>query len=464
MRMNVRRITVMIFARMAQFKIGRHIGSGGFGTVEEAARIDSDGSVLEDRLAQKKLLPKWQDDAEALARFRREVRILSEMDHPHILPVVGRNLSARPPWFIMPRAETNLLAEIEEGRSDERWMTRSFAAVLSGMTYAHSQRRIHRDLKPENVLIVGGTPMIADFGLGKRLDPDATDLTQTDVGMGTLAYMAPEQFLDAAHVGPPADVYALGKLLVHMITGDTPLVGRPRVEDIPERFRSFVEKCTADHADDRYANAADALAAFRLLIEGANEHAHGAERTTSLESLIARWEETPADGDGLIVEEIAALFVNERENEELFWQAFPRLPDQLVEQMLADQPGQFDLILRAYNEHIEGSLPFEYCDVVANLYRRVYRLTQDSGHKRMMLKRLIELGPNHNRRHVGDVVASLLQDMQEPAEVEMATAVIRERPISALWFEPYVRNRQLASPIAKAFRFARPNADDDVPS
>jgi serine/threonine protein kinase len=89
---------------MLRFRIGAHIGSGGFGTVEEAALTDDDGNALEDALAQKKLLPKWENDAQALARFQREVRMLSEMEHPNILPVIGRNLGAKPPWFIMPRA------------------------------------------------------------------------------------------------------------------------------------------------------------------------------------------------------------------------------------------------------------------------------------------------------------------------------------------------------------------------
>jgi len=423
--------------------------------------VDSDGSVLDDRLAQKKLLPRWEDDPEAVARFRREVRILSEMDHPHILPVVGRNLTARPPWFVMPRAETNLLAEIEAGRhTDDAWVVESFTAVLSGMTYAHRQRRIHRDLKPENVLIVRGVPMIGDFGLGKRLDPDATDLTQTEIGMGTVAYMAPEQFTDAAHVGPPADVYALGKMLMQMATGVRPVVGRPRIEDVPERFRSFVEKCTADDAGDRYANAADAYAAFRLLTPA--DGIQGDHDAASLEELLTLWEATPLGDDSKEVEAIASLLVRERANEELLWDAFPRLPDKLVEQLIVDQAAEFNLILRAYNEHIHGALPFEYCDVVANLYRRIYRLTADAAHKRLIITRLIELGPSHNRWHVGDVVAGMLEEIVDPHEAQIVAEVVADLPTRASWFDEYLRSRQVAPVIAEAFASTRPTVDDDL--
>jgi eukaryotic-like serine/threonine-protein kinase len=445
---------------MTRFRFGDHIGSGGFGSVEEAYRIDDDGEILEEGLAQKKLLSKWEEDAEALARFRREVRFLTEMDHPNILPVLGRNLSAKPPWFVMPRAETSLLDQIEEGRHyDEQWVTKSFGAVLAGMTYAHAQRRIHRDLKPENVLIVDGTPMISDFGLGKRMDPDATDLTQTHMAMGTVAYMAPEQFTDAAHVGPGADVYALGKLLVHMVTGTKPLVGRPKTIELPFEFRSFIEKCCADHPSERYANAADAAAAFQLLVAD-EERFKG---NVGVEGLLTEWETTPLGDDAEAVHNIAMVLVSQRDNEELLWKVLPRLPDQLVEQIMGQHAGEFDLILRAYDGHIQGGLPFEYCDVVANFYRRIYRATDDIGHKQLILERLIELGPSHNRWHVGDVFARVLEGIEQSPEIDMAAELIREHPTRAIWFEDYVRNRPIPAPIAKAFAAARTQPDDDLP-
>src|SRR4051794_8536215 len=98
-----------------RFKIGAHIGSGGFGTVDEAARLDADGNVVDSNLAHKQLLPPLVTDAEALGRFQREVRLLDEMSHPHVIRVVGRNLSDSPPWFVMPRAESSLAEQLKSG-------------------------------------------------------------------------------------------------------------------------------------------------------------------------------------------------------------------------------------------------------------------------------------------------------------------------------------------------------------
>jgi hypothetical protein len=447
---------------VVHFRIDAHIGSGGFGTVDEATRVDEDGNTLEAGLARKMLLPRWASNDEALARFKREVRILDEMTHPNILPVVGRNLSADPPWFVMPRAETSLAAEIAAGQhGDREWVVKRFTGVLSGMAYAHSQRRVlHRDLKPENVLIVGGIPKVSDFGLGKRLDPNTADLTSANIGMGTLAYMAPEQFTDAAHVGPAADVYSLGKMLGEMLTGRRPLVGRARLADFPEEFQSFIDHCTQDEAADRYANADDALAAFQLLVSGGG--ATGSLTAGELEDQIKLWETTPEGQDAAVVASIARLLVARSDDEELHFRAVPRLPRRLVTQLISLQPDEFDTILRAYNAHTQGALPFEYCDVLANFYRQVFRSTPVVDQQKLVLSRLLELGASHNRWHVGDIVAHLLAELgADTPAAAMASDVIRADPFHARWFKPYVVNRDLPPAVRSAFASLDPQPDDE---
>src|SRR4051812_42540804 len=89
---------------MARFRFGAHIGSGGFGDVAQATLVDDDDAAIGPPLAVKKLRDELVTNAEAVARFRREVRYLDSIDHPHVMPVIGRNLSDSPPWFVMPRA------------------------------------------------------------------------------------------------------------------------------------------------------------------------------------------------------------------------------------------------------------------------------------------------------------------------------------------------------------------------
>src|SRR5206468_3696013 len=103
--------------------------------------------------------------------------------------------------------------------------------LARAMHYAHQQGVLHRDLKPANVLLAAdGTPKIADFGLAKRLDEDH-GRTRTGQIIGTPNYMAPEQAHGKrARVGRPCDIYALGAILYHLLTGKPPFVGDSLLE------------------------------------------------------------------------------------------------------------------------------------------------------------------------------------------------------------------------------------------
>lgn len=431
--------------------VGAHIGSGGFGNVDEVTRISESGSI-ETGLARKVLLDQWLSNAETVARFRREVRLLDELHHPNILPVMGRNLSASPPWFLMPLAETNLAGELEAGRgSDMDWICGTFTAILTGMAYAHTAGRIiHRDLKPANILIVNGIPVISDFGLGRRLDPSTAHLTQSNVAMGSFPYMAPEQFTNAKYVSPATDIYALGKILWEMHTGQPPVVGRPSLDDIPDDYRSFIGRCTEDKQSDRYASASDALVAWHLLI--------GAEQAepfvgAHFEEQLRHWQEIPVGSQAEIVAQIAQTLVARRGDEELFSKAVPRLDPLLIEQLAKEQSCAFDVILRSYDDHIQGQLPFDYCDAVANFYRRVFYQTDSHDHKRLILDRLMKIGPDHNRWRVGDVIAELLASIADPNVAGMANDLKRQNPCYVEWREAYFK---VADPYARIFADVNP--------
>jgi serine/threonine protein kinase len=157
---------------VADFRFGDRIGSGGFGVVRHATRVE-DGLPF----AVKHLLDEHTDDDDVVERFRREVRIQRGLERPNVLSIVGANLSASPPWFVMPIAERTLADEISDGLDNERVIA-IFRGVLAGFSYSHGEGVIHRDLKPENVMMShDGTPMVSDWGLGKNLLSNSTALT-----------------------------------------------------------------------------------------------------------------------------------------------------------------------------------------------------------------------------------------------------------------------------------------------
>jgi eukaryotic-like serine/threonine-protein kinase len=439
-----------------RFRFGEKVGSGGFGVVKRAEQLAEDrNTVLHGDFAAKFLADDLLEDEEARSRFVREVRLLDdELDHPNIIRIVGRNLSADPPWFVMPFAESNLEQEIEEdGRAgDKAWVVDTFTKILSGVAHAHDREVpiLHRDLKPKNILICKGEPRISDFGLGKRLDTQDTGLTRTAMWMGTEPYMAPEQFSDAKRVGTEADVYALGKILCQMLTGQVPEVLFVDLEPLPPEFRFFVEKCCRRAPAERYKTAAEAAAAFAVFsIEPATQYPpiEGAER------IVAEWAEAESAEDRVaLVGRLDEHLTRNSDDEELYFKVIPRLPDKLVDLYMDEMPEAFADRLTTYDGHMVGGLPFAYCDVVADFYARVFRRTSDLGLQRMTIARLIDIGAHHNRWYVGEVVAELLGEVSDLSLAMALAEVIRENPRQADWFwDPWVKAMRLMGPIADAY-------------
>jgi serine/threonine-protein kinase len=151
-------------------------------------------------------------------RFLKEARIVANLSHPNIIPVYDFGSEGDTAYLVMeffPSRDVSAWAA--EGRLTCPLLLRVLRAVAEGLDYAHSRGVIHRDIKPANLLLNdAGTVKITDFGIAKSLGEGG----QTTQGMlvGTLEYMAPEQFTGAP-VGPPADQYALATMAYFLLTG-----------------------------------------------------------------------------------------------------------------------------------------------------------------------------------------------------------------------------------------------------
>lgn len=243
------------------------LGSGSFGVVYGCCEIDEGDGVVEDGLAIKFLKDEWLDDDEYRERFRTEARLLRRLKHPNVLPVVYSNLSGERPYIVMPRGETNLADVLETQARDRPWRLDLFRVLLTAVAYAHEQNVLHRDLKPANVLFVNDEPMVSDFGMGKNIAPDATQKTLTNSPIGTLNYMAPEQWSEPRNARKPADVYSLGKILWELLANRQP---RPWAPDLSlvddETLRGYIERCCEDEPSLRFRDAGEALRAWDALV------------------------------------------------------------------------------------------------------------------------------------------------------------------------------------------------------
>jgi hypothetical protein len=163
-----------------------------------------------------------------VARFKAEAEAAAHLDHPHIVPIYEIGEHDGQQYYAMRYVEGTALTR--RPRADARQEAGLLASVARAVHYAHQHGILHRDLKPSNILVdAAGTPLVADFGLAKRVDADRS-LTETGALVGTPRYMAPEQAAGRKDLTVAADVYSLGVVLYERLTGQTPFAGETPLE------------------------------------------------------------------------------------------------------------------------------------------------------------------------------------------------------------------------------------------
>ena len=166
------------------------------------------------------------DQLESRQRLQSEIQTLSNLSHDHILTILDHGEYGAYHYLVMPYLKQGTLRErIAKGRLTEEEAGNILVQVTSALQFAHNHGIVHRDIKPSNILLDGVNNQhvyLADFGLAKAMDK-GSDLTQTGCLIGTPAYMAPELIDKPESVS--SDIYALGVLLYHMLTGRVPFTG-----------------------------------------------------------------------------------------------------------------------------------------------------------------------------------------------------------------------------------------------
>ncbi len=211
------------------YRIDRELGGGGMSRVflvhEQSLSRDVVVKVLR------------EDIAEGLSRerFRREVLLSANLQHPNIVGVIAAGDADGLPYFVMPFVDgESLRSRLVADRALSVPLTVSILRdVARALAFAHERGIVHRDIKPDNVLLAGGAAIVADFGVAKAVasarsrkeHPHGT-LTSAGISLGTPAYMAPEQVASDPTTDHRADLYALGVMAYEMLTGHTPFADR----------------------------------------------------------------------------------------------------------------------------------------------------------------------------------------------------------------------------------------------
>ncbi|GAA0986635.1 hypothetical protein GCM10009555_064480 [Acrocarpospora macrocephala] len=410
-----------------RFELGNKLGEGGFASVYWARDLASAGDRA--RTAVKILR---EADPDIVARFERELRLMSEFNHVNLMPVIA---SGNDPdvgmWYAMPLALGSLADEVGNITEPEE-IAKVMRAVCRGLAHIHSEGIFHRDLKPENVLRSrGGEWAIADFGLARVVD-ESSVLTETYDVMGSHYYMAPEQMRDSKHVDARADVYSAGKIMQALI-----IKGLPVNDDIPAGpLRGVIQRAISPDRERRYESATHLLdaieAVFRPVPPGFWETAE--DRGQRLfPRLEAGYIADPTAFDEL--EQWAnEIDLNDYDDMGEFAWAFCALPVESVERWWEGNPTTFTRVFQAFVRRLSGNFGFTTCDRLANFAERAARVTQDLTILKEAICGLAELGMHHNRWHVRDVAVTMLQRIRDTDEALAALEGLREaEPGTAAW-------------------------------
>ncbi len=268
-----------------RYQVLQSLDAGGMGVVYRARDVS-----LERDVAVKVIRAEAAGDETARVRFRREALALSKLNHPHINAIYDFGVHEGKGFLIMELVSGETLArKLATGPLSGREAVRIGAQIADALEAAHAHGIVHCDLKPANVMVTDrGEAKVLDFGLARllRSETDTTTLpsglTQSQAGLGTPAYMAPEQLL-GEEVDARADLYGLGATLFEMTTGRPPFLhepgrtyahkilhGRPLTPSslnpaVSPMLDRLVLRCLEKDPKDRPPSAAQVLAELRQL-------------------------------------------------------------------------------------------------------------------------------------------------------------------------------------------------------
>jgi len=261
---------------MTDRKVGRYqlieeIGRGGMATVYRALDPNFNREVAI------KLLPHaMMHDREFLGRFKKEMEMISSLEHPAIVPVYDSGEEDGQPYFVMRHMTGGSLSGLlKSGKLSLQKTAEIIEKIAQGLDYAHQKGIIHRDIKPDNVLFdSSNNPYLSDFGVAKLAEAVNSE-TRSNI-VGTPAYVSPEQASgENDKVDHRSDVYGLGVLVYQMLTGEQPFTADSAMKvlvkhinepvpnilkvnpDLPPALKKIIKTAMAKKKENRFQSVLD---------------------------------------------------------------------------------------------------------------------------------------------------------------------------------------------------------------
>ncbi|MEU6641880.1 protein kinase [Saccharomonospora sp. NPDC046836] len=355
--------------------------------------------------------------------LERQARLIS----PHVLPLYEIDLTADPPYYVMPRADYSLseYAEFPVCRTPEKSID-LFAELVHSVAALHAQGVCHGNLKPTNVLRHRNRWTLSDLGVWRHRAPEVAALVADD-DIATIAYRAPEQLADPDAADESSDIYSLGRILCYLLTKNDPWPGVD-VDHLPAEVRDIVVKCTQEKPSARYHSAVELLADVLSI----GYYVHIPEQSSAPDEIVRGSEARFLGGDSRSLGTLAETLRSNVDDAQLYHHVVPRLSERVIRALAERYPAVLTTIACTYFQHIDrGTMQPEYADIVGAFARKVFLYTSDIDTKELCIKKVLDVAYEHNRFSVADIFIELAQRCMSdgipilvaatPDEVEMVS-------------------------------------------
>ena len=326
-------------------------------------------------------------------RFRREVRVQSNIDNPNIMPIVESDLSHDPPRFLMPLAEEDYRDQVERDAQKDGFSTEPLLQILEGLEELHRLGYVHRDLKPSNILRLEDRWVLSDFGLVLPEERTTTTITSTDSVWASQQYSAPEMLEEFRNAPEQADIFSFGCIL-HDIAAEKRRRLPYQQVSASGSIGAVVERCTVEEPDKRF----DDIPSLRSALMSAVSRSQDAPQVAApkakdqLEKLEGPIDELSSDD----WEDIVGFLENDADSgdQDTLLRAID--VDHLRSLKQMDSSRFSRLVFEFCNWARYGKFNYEYCDVIGKKLRHIFEVG-DVRDKSNAVLAALDMSVSHNR-------------------------------------------------------------------